>query len=79
MDAPRKRIFQTGISSLWIQAAAAAMASAVRVPLQSLGPTARRRLTSQRSYWRTNSHKPHQGKQECARRVRQMANRTHGY
>lgn len=30
--------------------------------------------------WNTsNSRKPHQGKAECARRVRQMAAGTHGY
>lgn len=27
----------------------------------------------------TSKYKPHQGEQEKARRVRQMANRTHGY
>ena len=31
-----------------------------------------------RHYGNVSRHKPHQGAQECARRVRQMANGTHG-
>jgi hypothetical protein len=82
MDAPRKRLFATRIDSMFIAMAAAAMSSAVRIPLQSLKSKSRRQLTSSRlNYFtgRRSQYKPHQGKAERARRVRQMANGTHGY